>query len=46
MSLLKAFVAAWIWIAVCSMLGGKISTDILVLSVAIIVAGALAGGDK
>ena len=49
MSFLKAFIAAWIWIAISAYLmtkGADISNDMQVLTTAIIIAGALAGGDK
>lgn len=49
MSLLKAFIAAWIWAVICTVLmskGAEISKDMQVLTTAIVVAGALAGGDK
>ena len=49
MSFLKAFIVAWIWCAACAFLmttGAKISNDIQILTTAIVVAGALAGGDK
>ena len=49
MSLLKAVIAAWIWCIACSFLmtkGAEISNDMQLLTTAIVVAGALAGGDK
>ena len=49
MSLLKAVVVAWIWCVACAFLmtkGAEISNDMQILTVAIVVAGALAGGDK
>ena len=49
MSFLKALIAAWIWTMVTLALavrGVEISEDTLVLTIAIIVAGALAGGEK
>ena len=49
MSLLKAVFAAWIWCVACAFLmakGAEISNDIQILTTAIVVAGALAGGDK
>lgn len=49
MSVLKAVIAAWIWCAACTFLmseGAKISSDMQILTTAIVVAGALAGGDK
>ena len=49
MSLLKAVIAAWIWCVACSFLmtkGAEISNDMQLLTTAIVVAGALAGGDK
>ena len=49
MSILKAVIAAWIWCAVCAFImskGAKISNDMQILTTAIVVAGALAGGDK
>ena len=50
MSLLKAVIAAWIWCAACAAFlmskGAKISNDMQILTTAIVVAGALAGGDK
>lgn len=49
MSFLKAVIAAWIWCAACTFLmskGAKISNDMQILTTAIVVAGALAGGDK
>lgn len=48
MSLLKAVIAAWIWCVACAFLmtkGTVVSNDIQVLTTAIVVAGALAGGD-
>jgi hypothetical protein len=49
MSFLKAVIAAWIWCVACAFLmtkGAEISKDMQVLTTAIIIAGALAGGDK
>lgn len=49
MSLLKAVIVAWIWCVACAFLmtkGAEISNDMQILTVAIVVAGALAGGDK
>lgn len=49
MSFLKAVIAAWVWIAISAYLmakGAEISNDMQVLTMAIIIAGALAGGDK
>ena len=49
MSLLRAVIAAWIWCAACAFLmnkGAKISNNMQILTTAIVVAGALAGGDK
>lgn len=50
MSLLKALFVAWLWaivIAAGVAKGGmSISVDTQVISLAIVVAGALAGGDK
>lgn len=49
MSFLKAFIAAWVWVVFNSYLmakGAVISNDMQVLTTAIIIAGALAGGDK
>ena len=49
MSVLKALIVAWIWCAACTFLmskGAKISNDMQILTTAIVVAGALAGGDK
>ena len=49
MSFLKAFIATWIWIVICAYMmtkGAEISNDMQVLTIAIIIAGALAGGDK
>ena len=50
MSLLKAFLAGYIWMMAMlfalSKTNVKISNDIQLLSVAIVVAGALASGDK
>jgi hypothetical protein len=49
MSFLKALLAAWVWIIICGYLmikGADISNDMQVLTTAIIIAGALAGGDK
>ena len=49
MSFLKAIIAAWIWCVACAFLmtkGAEISNDLQVLTTAIVVAGALAGGDK
>ena len=49
MSFLKAVIAAWIWVAVSAYLmakGAEISNDMQLLTTAIVVAGALAGGDK
>lgn len=48
MSLLKAVIAAWIWCVVCAFFmtkGTEISNDIQLLTTAIVIAGALAGGD-
>lgn len=49
MSFLKAVIAAWIWVVFNAYLmtkGAEISNDMQVLTMAIVVAGALAGGDK
>lgn len=49
MSFLKALIVAWIWCVACAFLmskGAKISNDMQILTTAIVVAGALAGGDK
>ncbi len=51
MSLLKAVIVAWIWCVACAFImnhgaGIEISNDIQILTVAIVVAGALVGGDK
>jgi hypothetical protein len=49
MSFLKALLAAWVWIIICGYLmtkGAEISNDMQVLTTAIIIAGALAGGDE
>ena len=49
MSFLKAIIAAWVWIIISAYLmakGAEISNDMQVLTTAIIIAGALAGGDK
>lgn len=49
MNFLKAVIAAWVWVAVNAFLmtkGAEISNDMQVLTTAIVVAGALAGGDK
>ena len=49
MSFLKALLAAWVWIVICAYLmtkGAEISNDMQVLTTAIIIAGAVAGGDE
>lgn len=49
MVFLRAVIAVWIWIAISAYLmtkGAEISNDMQVLTTAIIIAGALAGGDK
>lgn len=49
MSLIKAVFFAGVWAAVCIVLmadGAEISPDMQILTTAIVVAGALAGGDK
>ena len=45
MRLLVAFIAAAIWAAAVQKLGVTVSEDIRFLALAIVVAGALAGGD-
>lgn len=49
MSFLKAIIAAFIWSVVCAYLmskGATASPDAQLLSLAIVVAGVLAGGDS
>ena len=49
MSFLKAIIAAWVWIVIIAYAmakGAEISNDMQVLTTAIIIAGALAGGEK
>lgn len=45
MRLLVAFIAAAIWVAAVQKVGVAVSEDIRFLALAIVVAGALAGGD-
>jgi len=49
MSFLKAILVAWIWAVVCIVFmanGVEISKDTQVLTTAIVIAGALAGGNE
>jgi hypothetical protein len=49
MSFLRAFISAVIWSVVCAYLmskGATMSPDTQFISLAIVIAGALAGGDK